>query len=77
MLSYYCEATKNDRTFLTWDNNLDEAKVEDGAIALERLEDELLGDHDGDPIHTSEVTWRSHVRHVFVIFQRDHMVKTN
>ena len=31
--------------------------MEDGAIALERLEDELLGDHEGDPhlIHTSEI----------------------
>ena len=29
--------------------------MEDGAIALERLEDELLGDHEGDPIHTSEM----------------------
>ena len=29
--------------------------MEDGAIALECLEVELLGDHDGDPIHTSEM----------------------
>ena len=29
--------------------------MEDGAIALECLEDELLGDHEGDPIHTSEM----------------------
>ena len=31
--------------------------MEDGAIALERLDDELLGDHEGDPhpIHTSEM----------------------
>ena len=31
--------------------------MEDGAIALEHLEDELLGDHEGDPhlIHTSEM----------------------
>ena len=55
LLSHYCEATKNDRTFLTLDNNPEEANVEDGAIALERLEDELLGDHEGDPIHTSEM----------------------
>ena len=43
--------------FLTWDNNPEEANVEDGAIALECLEDELLGDHKGDPhpIHTSEM----------------------
>ena len=55
LLSHYCEAAKNDRTFLTWDNNPEEANVEDGAIALERLEDELLGDHEDDPIHTSEM----------------------
>ena len=55
LLSHYCEAAKNDRTFFTWDNNPKDANVEDGAIALERLEDELLGDHEGDPhpIHTS------------------------
>ena len=29
--------------------------MEDGAIALERSEVELLGDHEGDPIHTSEM----------------------
>jgi hypothetical protein len=52
LLSHYCEAAKNDRTFLTWDNNPEEANVEDGAIALERLEAELLGDHD-DPIQTT------------------------
>ena len=57
LLSHYCEASKNDRTFFTWDNNPKEANVEDEAIALERLEDELLGDHEGDPhpIHTSEM----------------------
>ena len=54
-LSHYCEAATNNRTVLTWDNNLEEANVEDGAIALERLEDELLGDHEGDPIHTSKM----------------------
>ena len=55
LLSHYCEVTKNDRTFFTWDNNPKEANVEDGAITLEHLEAELLGDHDGDPIHTSEM----------------------
>ena len=54
-LSHYCEAGKNDRTFFTWDNNLEEANVEDGAIALERLEDELLGDHEGNLIPTSKM----------------------
>ena len=55
LLSHYREATKNDRNFLTWKNNPEEANVEDGAIALERLEDELLDDHEGDPIHTLEM----------------------
>ena len=51
LLSHFCEAAKNDETFFTWDNNPEEANVEDGVIALERLEDELLG----DLIHTSEM----------------------
>ena len=38
LLSHYCDATKNDRTCLTWDNNLEEADLEDGAITLERLD---------------------------------------
>ena len=49
LLPHYCEAAKNDRTFLTWANNPEEANVEDGAIALECLEDERLGDQEGDP----------------------------
>jgi hypothetical protein len=36
---------------VTWDNNPKEVNLEDGAIVLERLEAELLGDHDGDHIH--------------------------
>ena len=55
LLSHYYEAAKNDRTFFTWDNNPKKANVEHGAITLERLKAELLGDHDGDPIHTSEM----------------------
>ena len=35
--------------------NPEGANVEDGAIALERLEAELLGYHEGDPIHTSKM----------------------
>ena len=56
LLSNYCEAAKNDRTFFTWDNNPEEANVEDGAIALEHFEVELLGDHDSDPIHDQPPT---------------------
>ena len=31
---------------VTWDNNPEEHNLEDGALTLERLEDELLGDED-------------------------------
>ena len=55
LLPHYCEVVKNDITFLTWDNSLEEANVEDGAIALEQLEAELLGDPDGDLIHTTKI----------------------
>ena len=55
VVSHYCDVTKNDKTYLTWDNNLEEANVEDGAIALECLEAGLFGVHDGDQIHTSEM----------------------
>ena len=37
LFSQYCEAAKNDRTFFTWDNNREEANVEDGAIALDSI----------------------------------------
>ena len=50
-LSHYCDVAKNDRTYLTWDNNPEEAESKDGTIVLERLEVELLGDQDGDHIH--------------------------
>ena len=53
MLYHYCNATKNDRTYLTWDNNPEEADLEDGAITLEHLETKLLGDQDGEQIHTT------------------------
>ena len=42
-------------TNLTWDNNPEDANLEDGAIALERLEAELLDDQDGDQIHTTKM----------------------
>jgi hypothetical protein len=35
---------------VTWDNNLEETNLEDGAMVLERLEAQLLGDHNGDRI---------------------------
>ena len=55
LLSHYCDAAKNDRTYLTRDNNPEEADLEDGAIALECLTVELLGDRDGDQIHTMKM----------------------
>ena len=53
MWSHYCNAIKNDRTYLDQDNNQAEANLEDEDIALECLETQLLGDHDGDRIHTT------------------------
>jgi hypothetical protein len=52
LLSHCCEVTKNDRTYRTWDNNPKEANLEDGDIALERLEAKLLDDgiHDVDHV---------------------------
>ena len=35
-----------DRSYVTWDNNPEEHNLEDGALTLERLEDELLGDEE-------------------------------
>jgi hypothetical protein len=35
---------------MTWDNNPEETNLQDGTIVLERLEEELLSDHDGDHI---------------------------
>ena len=35
---------------MTWDNNPEETNLRDGTIVLERLEEELLSDHDGDHI---------------------------
>ena len=55
LLSHYCDvgeesAFYNSKRDMTWDNNPEETNLEDGAIVLERLEEELLGDHDGDHI---------------------------
>ena len=55
LLSHYCDGAKNNRTYLTWDNNPEEADLEDGAIALERLEVDLLVDRDDDQIHTTKM----------------------
>jgi hypothetical protein len=55
LLSHYCDAGEetvlyNFKRDMNWDNNPEETNLEDGAIVLERLEEELLGDHDGDHI---------------------------
>jgi hypothetical protein len=54
LLSHYCDvgesALYNNKRDMTWDNNPEETNLEDGAIVLERLEEELLGDRDGDHI---------------------------
>ena len=46
LLTHYCEQAKTDRPYLTWDNNPEEHNLEDGALTLERLDGELLGDED-------------------------------
>jgi hypothetical protein len=46
---------KNDIKHVTWGNNREEDNLEDGSIVLECLEDELLGDHNGDHIHGVEI----------------------
>ena len=46
LLTRYCERAKTDRPYLTWDNNPEEHNMNDRALALERLGDDLLGDED-------------------------------
>jgi hypothetical protein len=52
LLSHYYDAEGNAfcKTYITWDNNPKETNLQDGTIVLERLEEELLSDHDGDHI---------------------------
>jgi hypothetical protein len=55
LLSHYCDVGEesvlyNHKRDMNWDNNQEETNLEDGAIVLERLEEELLGDRDGDHI---------------------------
>jgi hypothetical protein len=55
LLSHYCDvggesALYNNKRDMNWDNNPEKNDLEDGAIVLERLEEELLGDRDGDHI---------------------------
>jgi hypothetical protein len=52
LLSHYCDAEGNafSKRDATWDNNPEETNFEDGAMVLEHLKEELLGDHDVDHI---------------------------
>ena len=50
LLTHYCERAKTDRSYVTWDNNQKEHNLKNGALTLERLEDELLGDEDDHAI---------------------------
>jgi hypothetical protein len=52
LLLHYCDADGNafSKRDMTWDNNLEETNLQDGTIVLERLQEELLSDHDGDHI---------------------------
>jgi hypothetical protein len=55
LLSCYCEEAKNDRTYMTCDNNPKEPNLEAGAIILEHLEAKLLSYNDGDHIHAAKM----------------------
>jgi hypothetical protein len=48
----HCDAEGNafSKRDMTWDNDLEETNLHDETIVLERLEEELLSDHDGDHI---------------------------
>jgi hypothetical protein len=52
LLSHYCDADGNAfcKRDMTWDNNPEETNLQDGTIVLERLQEELLSDHDGNHI---------------------------
>jgi hypothetical protein len=52
LLSHYYDAEGNAfcKRDMTWDNNPEETNLQDETIVLERLEEELLGDHDGNHI---------------------------
>jgi len=53
LLSHYCDRAKTDRSYVTWDHNPEEHNLEDGALALERLEQELLSDDDDNVAATT------------------------
>jgi hypothetical protein len=45
-LSHYCEESKRDKSYKTWDYNLEEDNLEDGVLVLEQLENALIDDDD-------------------------------
>lgn len=47
LLSHYCEESKEDKSFKTWDYNPEEDNLEDGALVLEQLGNALFDDDDG------------------------------
>ena len=53
LLTHYYERGKTDRSYVTWDKNPKENNLEDGALALECLEEELLGDDEDHAIATT------------------------
>jgi hypothetical protein len=52
LLSHYCDVAGNvfSKRDATWDNNPEENNLQYGAMVLEHLEAEILGDHDGNHI---------------------------
>jgi hypothetical protein len=48
LLSHYCEESKMDKTYKTWDNNPKEDNLEDGVLVLEQLENAFIDDDDHD-----------------------------
>ena len=58
LLSHYCEESKEDKSFKTWDYNPEEDNLEDEALVLEQLENALFDDDDGGdmpPLSTSMI----------------------
>ena len=43
LLTHYCERAKTDRSYVTWDNNLEEHNLEDGALTYRALGGRAFG----------------------------------
>jgi hypothetical protein len=41
-MSHYCEESKEDKSFMTWDYNPEEDNLEDKELVLEQLENALF-----------------------------------